>query len=274
MKDRKINGLICDWAGTTVDFGCFAPLDVFCTIFEESGVPVSQAEAREPMGMLKWDHIKAMLEQPRIKEAWTAQKGEAPSDKTVDALYAEFEPALMKSLHNYCTPISGVLETIQSLRESGLKIGSTTGYTRAMIDVVAAGAKELGYAPDTIVTADECRAGRPAPWMIYHNCEALDLQDLAEIVKAGDTLSDVKEGVNASVWSIGIAVGSSEMGYTESEYEALTAEEQAEAIARCTKRFKEAGAHFVIETFSQLPTTIETINKLLAEGQTPLTYKG
>ncbi|PJO45375.1 phosphonoacetaldehyde hydrolase, partial [Lysinibacillus xylanilyticus] len=37
----KVKGVIFDWAGTTVDFGCFAPVNVFLTVFEDAGIEVT-----------------------------------------------------------------------------------------------------------------------------------------------------------------------------------------------------------------------------------------
>ena len=67
-KMNKVEGVIFDWAGTTVDFGCFAPVNVFIDIFKNAGIEVTMEEAREPMGMLKIDHIRAMLSMPRISD--------------------------------------------------------------------------------------------------------------------------------------------------------------------------------------------------------------
>ena len=71
---KKIECVIMDWAGTAVDYGCFAPVAAFLKAFG--------------------------------------------------------------SLQEYTTPIPGVIETIGELKKAGIKIGSTTGYTRAMMDVV------------------------------------------------------------------------------------------------------------------------------------------
>ncbi len=49
----KIGSSYFDWAGTTVDYGCFAPLEVFMKIFQKRGVEITAAEARKPMGLLK-----------------------------------------------------------------------------------------------------------------------------------------------------------------------------------------------------------------------------
>ncbi|MBN2705338.1 MAG: phosphonoacetaldehyde hydrolase, partial [Deltaproteobacteria bacterium] len=237
MKLDKLSGVIFDWAGTTVDFGCFAPLDAFLAVFAEKGVPVSAAEARGPMGRLKKDHIRALLELERVSLAWRHTHGRPPAEADVEKLYEAFEPALFRRLAEFAEPLPGVLETVEKLRRRGLRIGSTTGYTRAMSAVVAAGAAAAGYSPDAMVCADECRAGRPRPWMIYRNCELLDLAPLATVVKVGDTIADIEEGVNASVWSVGVCRGSSQMGLSQGEDQALSETERQEGYAACRTAF-------------------------------------
>ena len=58
---KKVSCVIMDWAGTAVDFGCFAPLNAFLRVFQEQGVTITYRQAREPMGLLKIEHIKAIL---------------------------------------------------------------------------------------------------------------------------------------------------------------------------------------------------------------------
>lgn len=66
---KKISGVIMDWAGTAVDYGCFAPLNAFLKVFsEEKGIDITYRQAREPMGLLKIDHIKAILSMPEVNE--------------------------------------------------------------------------------------------------------------------------------------------------------------------------------------------------------------
>ncbi|ETJ15573.1 Phosphonoacetaldehyde hydrolase, partial [human gut metagenome] len=49
-------------------------------------------------------------------------------------------------------------------------------HIKTMMDVVTKGAKEKGYAPDFYVTPDSTNSnGRPYPYMIYRNMEALKL---------------------------------------------------------------------------------------------------
>ena len=255
-----INAVIFDWAGTTVDFGCFAPLNVFVEIFKNKGIEITSREAREPMGMLKIDHVRAILSMPRISKLWLEKIARPFNENDVKELYADFEPALMSILPKYTDIIDGVIPVCAELRDRGIKIGSTTGYTAKMMDVVAAEAAKKGYSPDSVVTADEAGKGRPFPFMIYRNMQNLGLSSSKSVIKAGDTVADIQEGVNAGVWSVGIIKGSSEMGLTENEYFALPDDEKQKIEEHVKKTFFDAGADYVINKITELPALIDKIN--------------
>ncbi|WP_139993539.1 phosphonoacetaldehyde hydrolase [Kurthia sp. Dielmo] len=260
----KIKGVILDWAGTAVDFGCFAPVNVFLQIFEQAKVPVTLAEAREPMGMLKIDHIRAMLAMPRIAAKWQEVYGRPANHADVKTLYTQFETQLFVSLAQYTTPIPHVLETVKLLRERGIKIGSTTGYTKEMMDIVVPNAKAKGYAPDHLVTPDDVgNQGRPYPYMIFENMRALGLDSVKTIIKVGDTASDIQEAKNAGVYAIGVLIGSSEMGLSEEEFNALTPSQQQHAIASTRQKFEAFGADTTIETLAELPAVIDLVEQLV-----------
>jgi len=255
-----IEAVVFDWAGTTVDYGCFAPVQAFREAFAHFGVPVTMEETRKPMGMLKRDHIRTMLRMDRIAAEWEAIAGHAADDADVEAVYAQFEPKLFSILDRFADPKPDVLETVKTLREMGLKIGSTTGYTDTMMNVVVPKAAEQGYAPDCWFSADSVNGkGRPYPYMIFENMKALGVADVRRVVKVGDTVSDIKEGVNAGVWSVGVLEGSSELGFSQAEFEALSAAEQDDACRRTEAVFRAAGAHFVIRSLSELPQLIRTL---------------
>lgn len=267
---NKLEGVILDWAGTAVDFGCFAPVNVFVDIFKHAGVEVTIEEAREPMGMLKIDHIRAMLNMTRIGTEWEEVVGRPFNEQDVEKLYVQFEQALMVSLGEYTDPIPEVTDTVQKLRNRGLKIGSTTGYTQSMIEVVASNAQKKGYAPDYYCTPDATNSyGRPYPYMIYRNMEALKLSAAWKVLKVGDTASDIQEAVNAGVWAVGSVIGSSEMGLSLEEFNALSKEEAEACISRTEQRFIQQGADFTIRSMGQLPQLIETINEQIAAGKKP-----
>ena len=215
---KKISCVIMDWAGTAVDFGCFAPLNAFLKVFsEEKGIDITYRQAREPMGLLKIDHIKAILNMPEVKAKFQVRYNRDWNMDDVNEMYRSFEKHLFSSLRNFTDPIPGVLDTMKLLREEGIRIGSTTGYTQAMMEVVRPDAAAKGYVVDNLVTPDDVPAGRPAPYMIYKNMIDLAIPSVDNVVKVGDTIADIKEGVNAKVWSVGIVTGSNEMGLTEED---------------------------------------------------------
>lgn len=223
---RKFDCVIFDWAGTTVDYGCFAPVQAFAEVFRHYGIEPTMEEVREPMGMLKIDHIRTMLNMPRIRKCWEEKYGKAPEEQDVRELFGIFEEKLMGILHMFADPKPGVPEVIQSLRAKGYAIGSTTGYTDKMMEIVAPAAKEKGYEPDCWFSPDSTgQKGRPYPYMIYRNMEKLGIQDVRRVIKAGDTVSDIREGKNAGVFSVGVILGSSEMGLSQEEFESLSWQE-------------------------------------------------
>lgn len=250
---NNIKCVIFDWAGTTVDFGCFAPVNVFIQIFKEAGIDVTNEEARLPMGMLKIDHIREMLKMERIRNEWKFKYKRDFTEEDVNNLYKEFEPALLKSLKDYTDIKPNVLETINTLRERGIKIGSTTGYTDKMMEIVVKEAEKKGYSPDFYITPDSTNSlGRPYPYMIFRNMEELKILSPKEIIKVGDTNSDILEGKNAGVTTVGITVGSSNMGLSKEEYDSLSDSKKREARERVREGFLNIGADHVIDDIREI----------------------
>ncbi len=259
---KKIAAVIFDWAGTTVDYGCFAPVQAFVEIFKHFGIEPTMEEVRKPMGMLKRDHIRTMLAMERIQNLWTEKYGKAPGEEEVDKLYALFQEKLMSILHIFAQPKPYVLETIEELRSRGIKIGSTTGYTDNMMEIVVPKAKEAGYEPDAWFSPDAVgNMGRPYPFMVFQNMEVLKVGKVQQVIKVGDTVSDILEGKHAGVISVGVVEGSSEMGFTQEEYESLSPEEKQAKSEKVKKIFLDAGADFVIQDMRGLVTLIDLLGE-------------
>ncbi len=257
-----IEAVIFDWAGTAVDYGCFAPVQAFREAFAHYDVPVTMEETRKPMGMLKRDHIRTMMKMERIAAEWKRVHGREASEEDVEAVYAQFEPKLFSILENYSSPKPFVLETVDTLRKMGIKIGSSTGYTDAMMDIVVKGAAKEGYSPDFWISPDGVGGkGRPYPYMIFENMKVLGVSSVKNVVKVGDTVSDIREGVSAGVWSVGVIEGSSELGLTQEEFEQMSPEQKEKECCRVEQVFRKAGADFVIDNLSQLPALIRMLGK-------------
>lgn len=250
---NKFDAVIFDWAGTTVDYGCFAPVQAFAEVFRHFGIEPTMEEVREPMGMLKRDHIRAMLSMERIADLWKEKYQADWTENDVEKLYSLFEEKLFGILDQFADVKPYVCETIKMLRDRGIKIGSTTGYTDKMMQIVAPKAKEHGYEPDTWVAPDAVGGvGRPYPYMIFENMNRLNVLSVERVMKVGDTISDIKEGKNAGVYTVAVLEGSSEMGLTQKEYEALSEEEKEKRCAAVKEKFFQAGADDVIRNMGEL----------------------
>ncbi len=253
----KVKAVIFDWAGTTVDYGCFAPVQAFVEVFKEFGIKPAIEEVRKPMGMLKIDHIRTMLAMERIQNLWKEKYQRESTEEDVLEMYHMFERKLMGILDQFTDVKPHVLETVKILRQHGIKVGSTTGYTDEMMEVVTKGAKENGYAPDEWFSPDSVNSkGRPYPYMIFKNMEALGILSVKDVVKVGDTVSDILEGKNAGIVSIGVVEGSSEMGLSEKEYLLLEDAQKESLYQQVKDSFLEAGADYVIRDMSELPELI------------------
>ena len=255
-----VDAVIFDWAGTTVDFGCFAPVQAFMETFRDAGVEPTMAETRKPMGMLKIDHIRTMLKMERIESEWKRVHGAAPTEEDVQKLYVPYEEKLLSILDRFAAPKPYVLDAVAELRAMGVRIGSTTGYNDKMMDIVVPRAAEQGYSPDFWITPDAVGGkGRPWPYMVFRNMEALAAGDVRRVAKVGDTVSDIKEGLAAGVFSVGVVEGSSVMGLTEEEYASLDDDAREEACGRVEQVFREADADAVIRNLEELPALMRQI---------------
>jgi phosphonoacetaldehyde hydrolase len=261
--------VILDWAGTTVDFGCYAPAAAFVEVYQRHGVEISLEEAREPMGAHKLVHLRKISQIPAVAQRWLDVHGQPCTEDDVQKMYHQFVPLQLACLAQHADLIPGTLEVVAALRQRGVKIGSTTGYTREIMEVLLPEAAQRGYAPDATVCASDVRAGRPEPWMCLRNADKLGVYPLEACVKIGDTVPDIEEGLNAGMWTIGLAKSGNELGMNEQEIAALPADRLQACLERATWRLAAAGAHYVVDTIADVLPVVERIQQRLAAGERP-----
>jgi phosphonoacetaldehyde hydrolase len=265
-----LRAVIFDWAGTIVDFGSVAPARTFVEIFARRGVEITIEEARGPMGLPKLDHIRLLARQPRIGAAWSQARGGRPfSEEDARSLLLDFVPASRAALLACAEPIPGALDAVAHARGKGLKIGSTTGYTRAVMDILGPEAAARGYRPDCLVCADDLCAGRPTPLMMYRCFVELGVFPAAACVKVDDTAPGLAEGLAAGSWAIGVALSGNALGLSLAEASRLPREELERRRSGAIAALESAGAHLVIDTVADLPTALDKIEGHLRAGQSP-----
>lgn len=269
MPIPEIKLVVFDWAGTTIDYGCQAPVGAFVSAFEKKGVHVSLAEARGPMGLHKKDHLRAMLETESVKTKWRLAQGQHWSEADIEELYRHVTALQLEAVARYGRLIPGVRECVAELRARGIKIAGTTGYFQAAANAVLETARAQGYSPDFSICADEVPAGRPAPWMIFRCMEALNVFPPSSVVKVGDTPIDIADGRNAGCWSVGVIDSSNEMGLLAEEFAALAEIEKAARRESVYRRYAAAGAHAAIDSLEELPEIVSELNMRLRNEERP-----
>jgi phosphonoacetaldehyde hydrolase len=274
MNTRKryrgsLRAAILDWAGTSVDHGSLAPVRVLVDLFRSRGLKITDEEARLDMGLLKKDHIRSILKIGRVKCMWIDRFGRLPSESDVEEIFEEFVPRQLQCLAEYSRLIPGVTEGVETMRSRGMLIGSTTGYTRPMLDLLLECAAAQGYTPDSAVCPDDVGAGRPFPWMCYRNAIQLNVYPMEALVKIGDTACDVEEGLNAGMWTIGVVRTGNEIGLCERDFFALSASQQSWLLEGGRERLRRAGAHYVIDGIDEVRPALDAIDERLARGEKP-----
>jgi phosphonoacetaldehyde hydrolase len=266
---KNVKAVIFDWAGTAIDYGSLAPMGVFVETFAEFGVPISVAEAREPMGMAKRPHIAAILAQPRVADAWRKKHGRTATETDIDAIYAAFVPKNVAVAARYADVIPGVADVVGRLRRGGVKIGSTTGYTREIMAEILPVASAQGFAPDSLVCTGDTKEGRPSPLMLYRSFLDLGVWPAWGVVKVDDTEVGIAEGLNAGAWTVGVSVTGNAFGLSKDESKALSQAEFERLRAAATAKLAKAGAHYVIDSAADLIPVVETIDARLGRGERP-----
>jgi phosphonoacetaldehyde hydrolase len=249
MNPRAV---IFDWAGTTVDHGSRAPILSFMHVFREHGISVSEKQARVAMGRDKWTHIQQTLQMEPVARSFVESYGRPSQDSDVDALHETFKATQVSLVAAGCEPISGIVPMVQQLLARGIRVGSTTGYSRAIMDALMPLAAERGYTPECCMTADDGPAGRPAPWMLFRACEVLGVFPVSGVIVVDDTVVGIQAARNAGMVAVGVAATGNLVGLGEEELAQLPNAERELRVGQARVALLEAGAHLVIDSAASL----------------------
>jgi phosphonoacetaldehyde hydrolase len=170
---------------------------------------------------------------------------------------------------DFCTLIPGAVEMANAVRARGMKLGSTTGYVRPIMERVLPLAAAQGYAPDNLVCAGDLAGGRPTPLMMYRCFADLGVYPPAAVVKIDDTEPGILEGLAAGTWTVGVSISGNCVGLSAEEWAATSEEEQAALRAQAEAKLLGVGAHFVIDSIAELTPVLDEIETRMARGERP-----
>jgi phosphonoacetaldehyde hydrolase len=165
--------------------------------------------------------------------------------------------------------IPGAREALDWCAARGIRIGSTTGYTRPIMERLAPLAAAQGFVPEVMVCAGDLAAGRPAPLQMWHAMAAMGVWPASAVVKLDDTPPGIGEARAAGCWAIGLSLSGNMAGLSVEELAALEPEARDARRRAASEALLRAGAHVVVDSIAELPAVIAQIEARLAAGETP-----
>ena len=192
--------IVFDMAGTTVDEN----MVVYKTLqkaLNEAGFDFTMDQVlAEGAGKEKVDAIRSILRVYADKQ----------DDALTQDIYRNFIALLEKAYDTQdILPQHHAEELFQALRQRNIFIVLNTGYNQATaVKLITKLGWKKGEQFDSLVTATDVRHNRPYPDMIRLAMQQFDIADAVEVVKVGDSMIDIEEGVNAGCgMNIGITTG-------------------------------------------------------------------
>jgi phosphonatase-like hydrolase len=182
--------VVFDMAGTTVDDRGGRVLNCLVETAHIHRLPGTPDELNALMGMNKLEVFTMLAE--RRYPAGSSEAAQLAHD-ALSTFVAQMHAAYESNL----SPIPGTEETFAFLRAHGIKIAIDTGFDATIGGLIMERLNWLGRLVDTAVFSSDVSRGRPAPYMIFRAMERLNILDVHQVMKLGDSPADLEEGYNA-----------------------------------------------------------------------------
>ena len=185
--DNTIQVAVMDMAGTTVaDDGLV--VEAFEAAATAAGLPASGAERENAR-----QYVLDTMGQSKIV-VFRALFGDESVAQQANTAFEDAYAALIDS--GSATPIDGAAEAITRLRDAGVKVALTTGFSSATQGKLLAALGWQSLADLVLAPGDGVR-GRPYPDLVLTSLMRLNADGVRNVAVIGDTASDVETALRA-----------------------------------------------------------------------------
>jgi phosphonatase-like hydrolase len=192
---KHLDLVVFDMAGTTVEDRGQVP-SAFTAALEEHGIAVTPDQLSGVRGSSKRQAVRQLIPKGPDRE------------HIAETVYDSFCERLTRLYREEgVRPLPGVLDVFAWLRKNSVRLALNTGFDRRMTELLIS---TLGWANEVnaIVCGDDVRAGRPAPYLIFHAMESTGESSVHRVATVGDTAVDLRAGYNAGVrCNVGVLSG-------------------------------------------------------------------
>jgi len=185
--NSMIQVAVMDMAGTTVaDDGLV--VEAFEAAATAAGLPTGGAERENAR-----QYVLDTMGQSKIV-VFRALFGDESVAQQANAAFEDAYAALIDS--GSATPIDGAAEAITRLRDAGVKVALTTGFSSATQGKLLAALGWQSLADLVLAPGDGVR-GRPYPDLVLNSLMRLNADGVRNVAVIGDTASDVETALRA-----------------------------------------------------------------------------
>ncbi|MBC3374467.1 HAD family phosphatase [Pseudomonas sp. SWRI92] len=162
-------------------------------------------------------------------------------------------------------PTPGALESLQRLQHLDIPCAWLDELPPAVSHSLAASLPAFIKAPQLPATNQPW----PAPHACWQSLMALDVQQLDGCVLVSSEPKLLQSGLNAGLWTIGLASCGSLCGLAPAEWQALSQQEREAKRAKATVQLFGLGVHSVIDHLGELDTCLADISLRRLKGEKP-----